>query len=112
MSKSIETNIDYKNKLEALIELAHTLQKKSNFSQILEIVTEKACEFLAADFTILMMTNPQTQNTIKTVFSGRDETSDDEIHAINSSISGWVIKYKRILYGLYIELSYRRDGIR
>jgi transcriptional regulator with PAS, ATPase and Fis domain len=44
-----------------------------------------------------MMINPQTQNTVRTVFSGREESADRESHAINSSISGWVIKYKTFL---------------
>jgi len=97
MSKSTESNADYISKFESLIELAHILKKKNHFEEILQIVTEKAASLLAADFALLMMTNPQTQDTIKTIFSGKEESTDHEIHAINSSISGWVIKYKSIL---------------
>jgi len=97
MPKSIKSNTDYISKLEALIELAHSLKQESDFKQILQIITEKACGLFAADFALLMMTNPQTHHTIKTVFSVRENSTDRESHAINSSISGWVIKYKNIL---------------
>ncbi len=97
MPKSIESQNDYISNLEALIELAHILKQESDFKQILQITTEKAGALFAADFALLMMTNPQTQNTIKTVFSDREESTDRESHAINSSISGWVTKYRKIL---------------
>lgn len=97
MPQSIEIDTDYVSKLEALIELAHILKQESDFKQILQITTEKAGLLFTADFALLMMTNPQTHHTIRTVFSARQESSDRESHAINSSISGWVIKYKTIL---------------
>jgi transcriptional regulator with GAF, ATPase, and Fis domain len=97
MPKTIESKTDYISKLEALIELAYILKQESDFKQILQITTEKAGALFAADFALLMMTNPQTQNTIKTVFSDREESTDHESHAINSSISGWVTKYRNIL---------------
>jgi transcriptional regulator with GAF, ATPase, and Fis domain len=97
MPKSIESNTDYISNLEALIELAHSLKQESDFKQILQSITEKACVLFAADFALLMMINPQTQHTIKTVFSGQKESADRDNHAINSSISGWVIKYKSTL---------------
>ncbi len=97
MPKSIESKNDYASKLEALIDLAHILKQESNFKNILQIITEKAGVLFAADFALLMMINPQTQNTIKTVFSGKEESTECEKNAINSSISGWVMKYKSIL---------------
>jgi len=97
MPKLMKSNNDYTLKLEALVELAHILKQESDFNQILQIITEKAYSLFSADFALLMMTNPQTHNTIKTVFSDRNDSKARESHAINSSISGWVIKYKNIL---------------
>ncbi len=96
MLKSIEPNIDYTSKLEAIVELAHILKQESDFNQILQIVTEKACELFSADIALLMMTNPQTHNTIKTVFSEKNDSYVRDSHAIDSSISGWVLKYKNV----------------
>ena len=86
MPKSTQFNTDYIAKLEALIELAHILKQESDFKQMLQIITEKARLLFAADFALLMMINPQTHNTLRTVFSGREETTEGESHAVNSSI--------------------------
>ena len=88
MPKSIEPRTDYISKLEALIELAHILKQESDFKRILQIITEKARVSFAADFALLMMINPQTHHTLRTVFSGREESTEHENHAINSSAAG------------------------
>ncbi len=114
MPKSIESNTEYISKLEALIELAHILKQESNFKQLLQVITEKACALFAADFALLMMINPQTHHTLRTVFSGREESTSSEIHAINSSISGWVIKYKSDLLSrdLKKDTRFRKDLVK
>ena len=75
-----EIDTDYISKLEALIELAHTLKQESDFKQILQIITEKAYKLFAADYALLMMTNPKTHNTIKTVFSEKNDSISRENH--------------------------------
>jgi len=97
MSKSMGIDPAYAVKLEALIELAHILKHEGDFKQILRITTEKAKQLFAADSAMLMMINPQTHKTLRTVFSGEEAAADPVLHAINSSISGWVIKYNSIL---------------
>jgi GAF domain-containing protein len=114
MQKSPEIDTDYTSKLEALIDVANNLKQESDFTQILKVVTQRSCDLFAADFALLMMINPQTHHTLRTVFSGRDESTTDEIHAINSSISGWVIKYKSILLSRDIkkDTRFRKDLVK
>ncbi len=97
MAKISNSDIDYISRLEALLDLSHILTQESDFKHMLQIITGKARTLFSADFALLMMINPQTHNTLKTVFAGREESTADQQHAINSSISGWVIKYRRTL---------------
>jgi transcriptional regulator with GAF, ATPase, and Fis domain len=108
----MKTKSTYISKLEALIELAHLLTNESDFDQILGTITNQACVLFAADSASLMMINPQTHNTIKTVFSEGERDADREHHVVNSSISGWVLKYQKSLFSREIKKDTRfRKGL-
>jgi Nif-specific regulatory protein len=84
-------------KADALIDLAQTLCHQNNFDEILRLVTRKAAALLDAEIAIIMMINPRTQQTLKTIFSEGKKGDERNYHPLHTSISGWVLKNGRSL---------------
>jgi transcriptional regulator with GAF, ATPase, and Fis domain len=81
-----------KLKFDTLIELAQTLCHQNNFDEILRLITQKAINLLDAQVALIMMINPRTHQTIKTVFSEGKKADERPYHSLHTSISGWVLK--------------------
>ncbi len=62
------------SKLESLIELASVLAKQNDYQETLRLVAEKASSLLKAETTLIMMINPRTRETVKTLYK-EDEAS-------------------------------------
>jgi transcriptional regulator with GAF, ATPase, and Fis domain len=80
---------DYK--LESLIELASLLGEQTEFQEVLRLVTQKAADIVHAEMALIMLINPQTRHTIKTVYKEGQSAEDKKYHFIHTNISGWVI---------------------
>jgi len=79
-------------KIESLIDLATLLNQQVDYQEILRLVTHHASTLLEADIALIMMINPQTNETVKTIYS-LGNASDEKIYQfIHNNISGWVIK--------------------
>jgi len=78
------------SKLESLIELAQILGQQSDYEEVLRLVVEKASGLLNSDAALIMMINPKTRNTIKTIYAERN-MDDEQNHFAHINISGWVI---------------------
>jgi len=79
------------HRLESLIELAALLGEQTEFQEVLRLVTQKAADFMHAEMALIMMINPQTRQTIKTVYKVGQAVEDRKYHLIHTNISGWVI---------------------
>jgi len=79
-------------KLESIIELASLLAKQSDFQEILRLVTHKVSVLLKADTALIMMINPQTRDTIKTIYKAGHEDADSPYQLAHTYFSGWVIE--------------------
>jgi Nif-specific regulatory protein len=77
---------------ETLIDLARLLGEQNEFEEILRLISQKTSHLLQAELTLIMMINPKTRQTIKTVFSEGEKTKEQKYHTLNTSVSGWVIK--------------------
>jgi len=88
MSKEI-TDIEI-TKLTSLIELAQILSQQSDYEEVLRLVVEKASSLVNSDAALIMMINPRTRNTIKTIFAEK-YIGDEQNHFVHTNISGWVI---------------------
>jgi Nif-specific regulatory protein len=84
-------------KSDALIELAQTLCYQNNFDEILRLITQKAANLLNAQIALIMMINPRTHQTLKTVFSEGKKADERPYHSLHTSISGWVLKNRMSL---------------
>jgi transcriptional regulator with GAF, ATPase, and Fis domain len=81
------------SRLESLIELAAVLAKQNDYQETLRLVAENASGFLKADTTLIMMINPRTRETVKTLYNEAEENEDKTYKYVNNYISGWVIDH-------------------
>jgi len=82
-------------KLESLFELAAVLGQQKDFQESLRIVAQAAANLLEAESASVMMMNPMTRQTIKTIFRNRKKVQDPIQHKINTHVSGWVVKNRQ-----------------
>ena len=79
------------SKLESLIELAIVLAKQNDYQETLRLVTEKASGLLKADTTLIMMINPRTRETVKTLYKEVVQAEDEPYKFVHAYLSGWTI---------------------
>jgi transcriptional regulator with GAF, ATPase, and Fis domain len=82
-------------KLERLVELAAILSRQNDFQEVLRLTAQKAAILLQGETAALMMINPRTRQTVKTVFKEIPEGDQPDYHALQIQVSGWVIKNNR-----------------
>jgi len=83
-------------KLESLIELAQILGQQSDYEELLRLIVEKASKLVYSDLALVMMINPKTRHTIKTIFA-ESSSGDEQNHFVHTNICGWVILNNRPL---------------
>ena len=81
-----------KEQLERLMELASILGQQNEYQEIVRLVAEKAASFMNAETVVIMMINPRTRQSVKTIFKDGKETNERQYHAMQAYVSGWVIK--------------------
>ncbi len=80
---------------DSLIEFVYLLNQQSDFNEILRLVSDKASDLLKADNSMILMANPRTRETVKTVFKGDPgHPADSRYQSLQSQISGWMMKNK------------------
>ncbi len=84
-------------RLEQLLELAAILGQQNDFQETLRVVVQKAVNLLNAEIAIIAMINPQTRHTVKTVMREGRENETLKWHAVQTHVSGWVIKNQKPL---------------
>lgn len=65
------SNEELIHKQESIIELAQILSRQSDYEEVLRLVVEKASQLITSDSTLIMMINPKTRDTIKTIYAQR-----------------------------------------
>ncbi len=88
MSQSNKINDD-------LITLARILTHQTDFNEVLRLVAHKASQLLGADLALIVMVNPDTRETIKTVIKNGKYSEQKEYRKIYINVAGWIIKYKK-----------------
>jgi transcriptional regulator with GAF, ATPase, and Fis domain len=78
-------------KLESLLELASILAMQNDFDEVLRLVAQKSSSLLNAENTFIMMINPRTRETIKTLYKEGDGNHHGPYQFIHTYFSGWVI---------------------
>jgi transcriptional regulator with GAF, ATPase, and Fis domain len=82
-------------KYESLIELASVLGQQNEFDEILRIVTAHALSLFNANVASIVMINPRTDHTIKTIIRNGRNTEQQHHHFVQTNVIGWVNKNKQ-----------------
>jgi len=80
---------------EALIDLAATLVQQNDYEQILKIVSHYTANMLRADTTLVLLINPQTRQTVKTVIREGYIEQNREYRNLQNQLSGWILENKQ-----------------
>ncbi len=82
-------------KYESLIELASILGNQNDFNEVLRIVSAHALSLFNADVASIVMINPRTANTIKTIIRNGKDPEQQRQHFAQTNVVGWVNKHKQ-----------------
>ncbi|MGE5457703.1 MAG: sigma 54-interacting transcriptional regulator [Methanococcaceae archaeon] len=83
---------EYLQKYERLIELASVLGNQNDFNELLRIVSAHALSLFHADAASIVMINPRTDNTIKTIIRDGTDSEKKQHHFVQVNVIGWVNK--------------------
>jgi transcriptional regulator with GAF, ATPase, and Fis domain len=87
MRKTIE---DANHKIEGLFDFASTLSQQNDFQETLRLVSSQTKTICNADITSIMMINPKTENTIKTIMKDGTESDQNKHQFVQTNIIGFV----------------------
>jgi transcriptional regulator with GAF, ATPase, and Fis domain len=82
------------NKSDLLFELAEILNQQSDFSEILRLVSSRTAAIFAADAAAIVMTNPHTQDTVRTIIREGSQVDEQMCSLVQTNVVGWIIKNK------------------
>ena len=89
-----------------LFEFAKILAQQTDFQELLRLVAHKSAQFLKADLALILMLNPATRETVKTIIKyGKDIDQKDYLD-IHIHVGGWIIKKSKPFLSHHIQ----RDG--
>jgi len=80
-----------------LVELATILSQQNEFHEILRVVSQKTSCLLRAEMALILMLNPRTHETIKTIHKEGIEVTQRQYRSVQNQISGWIMINKKPL---------------
>lgn len=95
--------------LQALIELAIILGQFNDYDETLQFVSAKAKSLCKADVARIMMVNPRTRQTIKTIFTQENKFGASGLHLLHTNLSGWTLKNRRAFLSSDLQRDLRFD---
>ena len=76
-------------------ELAEVLGRQSDYDEILRVVSARTSTIFKSDITSILMVNPSSDETYKTVFKKEKKIDKSRYSVAQSIIIGWVILNKK-----------------
>ena len=83
---------------EELFEFAKILGQRTDFKEVIRLVANKAAQLLKADLAFILMLNPDTRKTVKTIFKNGKSIEQKEYRDIHNYVSGWIINNQKPLF--------------
>ena len=77
---------------DSLIELAFVLSQQNDLGEIFRVVAQKTATFLQAEIALILMVNPSTNKTLKTIHKEGDQVTLPRYRSIQNQVSGWIMK--------------------
>ncbi len=84
--------------LESLLELASILEQQNDFQEVLRLVTHKAANLMEAETVLIMMINPLTRETVKTIYKEDKGAENKRYSFMHTYLSGWVINNHKAFF--------------
>lgn len=84
-------------RLNALIDLAARLNQPCDAAQLLQIITDQAAHLLEAEHAFLLLLNPRTRETLRTLNRISARAADPLLREIEHNTSGWIMCYDKSL---------------
>ncbi|MGH7453305.1 MAG: GAF domain-containing protein, partial [bacterium] len=94
---------------ESLFELAAILSRQNDFEEILRLVSLQASARFDAEVASIMMINPGTQHTIKTIMKEGKALDRQRYRLAEMNIVGWVTKNKQPFLSANLKTDSRFD---
>lgn len=85
-SKIFDTN----KLLHQQFDFAKILRQQTNFQEILRLVAHNSAQMLKADLALILMLNPDTRETMKTLFKDGKSFEQKEYQDIHIHVGGWI----------------------
>lgn len=92
MYTTMKEEVNGKQLLESILDLAEILSLQDDFEEILRLVTSRASELFKIKLASIIMINPQTQRTIKTVIREGKKTDPNHYSFVHNNVIGWAVK--------------------
>lgn len=83
------------DKHESLFELASILTEQTDFTEILRVISSKTVSMFNAEIASIVMVNPRTQDTLKTVIKEEKTIDKEKYQLVQTNIIGWSIKNRQ-----------------
>jgi Nif-specific regulatory protein len=74
-----------------LIDLVKILGLQTDAQEVLKIVAQKSSQLLKADLALILLLNPDTRETVKTVIRDGKNIKQNEYRNIHIHVGGWII---------------------
>ena len=87
--------MNHETRLDQLIQLTEVLVDQVDFQEIVRLSTEHIINCLGGKIALLMLLNPKTQHTIKTIYRDGSQASETHYKVIQLNISGWILENKQ-----------------
>ena len=101
--------ISESRKSESLFELAKILGQQNDFPEIVRLISSTATALFNAEVASIMMINPSTQETLKTIFKGGKEIAAAPYQYVQNVVVGWAMKHGRAFLSTNLQTDARFD---
>jgi transcriptional regulator with GAF, ATPase, and Fis domain len=80
---------------EDLFNFAKILGQQTEFHEILRLVAHQSAQSLKADLALILMLNPDTRETVKTIIKDGKYIEQKEYQDIHNYVGGWIINHQK-----------------
>ena len=84
--------------LESIFELAEILCRQNDYNEMVRLIARRARDLFLADSALIMMLNPRTRQTVKTVFAEKGSRQQTNFHFVHALLTGWVLDKREIFF--------------
>ncbi|MFQ5628152.1 MAG: sigma 54-interacting transcriptional regulator [bacterium] len=75
-----------------IIDLAYALNQQNDFLEMTRLVAQKCISLLNAELALILMINPRTRDTVKTIMREGHYVESSKYRPVQNQVSGWIMK--------------------